>query len=399
MILQECPTCHDKGKVSRGKTQTCKKCGEDFIKAKKAEKVRYWVKFRMPGGKQVKQYVGTSVEEARDLDGKRRGQKRERRFFEMETKADKTAQELADWYLTLDDVAKLKTLKRVKVCLDNFCEVYGSRFVSSLDLEDFQKYQERRTGEGKAPATIDMEVKYVKSMLTKGFQSKWVSSDVIRFLPLVGNQLETGKNAREQTFTVEQYLIIKDKAAIHLKPIVVTALHTGMRKGEITGLEWKHIDWKAQMIRLPADRTKEKRPKRIPINRYVKEILESLPRPIHHDYVFTYKGKPISSNFRRSLARACKDAGLVLDATTPEGVRFHDFRATAKTLMANAGVDKELRDIILGHSLPGMDNVYLRFSDEDLHRAMGQYTEYLEAQFTQARESGPQNGPQEGVSA
>jgi len=172
-----------------------------------------------------------------------------------------------------------------------------------------------------------------------------------------------------------------------------------MRKGEITGLEWGDIDWKAQMIRLPAERTKEKRPKRIPINRYVKEALDLLPRPIHHDFVFTYKGKPIKSNFRRSPAKACKDAGLVLDATIPEGVRFHDFRATAKTLMASAGVDKELRDIILGHSLPGMDSVYLRLSDEDLHRGMAQYTDWLEAQFDQARESGPQNGPQVGVSA
>ena len=79
-ILAECPLCHRKQSV---KNKLCK-CGAnlDSLKRQK-EKVRYWISFRMPGGKQRREPVGYSIAEARDADGKRRVQKRENRIFDM----------------------------------------------------------------------------------------------------------------------------------------------------------------------------------------------------------------------------------------------------------------------------------------------------------------------------
>ena len=72
-ILAECPLCHRKQSV---KNKLCK-CGADLVKAKRSKKVRYWINFRMPDGKQRREAVGYSIEKARDADGKRRSQKRE----------------------------------------------------------------------------------------------------------------------------------------------------------------------------------------------------------------------------------------------------------------------------------------------------------------------------------
>lgn len=66
-----------------------------------------------------------------------------------------------------------------------------------------------------------------------------------------------------------------------------------MRTGEPRDLKWSYIDRKANMIRLPAEATKEKRPKDIPINKHVKRVLNGMPRAIKHDFVFMYRGKPI----------------------------------------------------------------------------------------------------------
>ena len=49
--------------------------------------------------------------------------------------------------------------------------------------------------------------------------------------------------------------------------------------------------------------------------------------------------------------------------------------------MVNAGVDHVHRDVILGHSLHGMDIHYMAPSEEDLHRAMARYTEWLDDQL------------------
>jgi integrase len=68
----------------------------------------------------------------------------------------------------------------------------------------------------------------------------------------------------------------------------------------------------------------------------------------------------------------------------PEGIRLHDFRTTFKTNMLRAGVDKALRDIILGHSLKGMDTFYLKPSEEDLTRAMGKYTAWVDTHLKKA---------------
>ena len=52
-------------------------------KAKRSKRVKYWIYYRLPCGKQRTEFVGISLQDARDAEGKRRGQKREGRIFEM----------------------------------------------------------------------------------------------------------------------------------------------------------------------------------------------------------------------------------------------------------------------------------------------------------------------------
>ncbi|MFX0201790.1 MAG: tyrosine-type recombinase/integrase [Candidatus Hodarchaeota archaeon] len=95
------------------------------------------------------------------------------------------------------------------------------------------------------------------------------------------------------------------------------------------------------------------------INHHVKEVLDALPRHLHYDFVFTYNDLPIIQNFRKSLRSACKDAGITFGRDESGGFVFHDIRSTVKTNMLRAGLDKAMRDVILGHSLKGMDAYYL----------------------------------------
>jgi hypothetical protein len=85
-VLAECPVCHEKQSVKR---KICK-CVENLDKAKKAQKVNYWIKFRLPDGTQRKEPVSKfddcdpySIEDARACDAKRLVQKKENRIFEV----------------------------------------------------------------------------------------------------------------------------------------------------------------------------------------------------------------------------------------------------------------------------------------------------------------------------
>ena len=167
----------------------------------------------------------------------------------------------------------------------------------------------------------------------------------------------------------------------------MVGLHTGMRLGELRKLQWSYVDRDKWVIRLPAEISKERRSKNIPINSHVKAVLESLPRALHHDFVLTYKGQPIrdKGGLKRSFGTACKNAKIPCGRKVPNGITFHDIRRTVKTNMVNAGVDRVHRDVILGHSLQGMDAHYMAPSEEDLHRAMDRYTAWLDEEIEAAR--------------
>jgi integrase len=176
-------------------------------------------------------------------------------------------------------------------------------------------------------------------------------------------------------------LKLVDVAPAHLKAFLTIAFNTGMRGGELRGLRWSYVDREKLVIRLPAECTKENRAKVIPINHRVKKVLADLPRAIHHDYVLTYRNEPFLKGIIKSLIKTCGKARIPYGQHEPNGITFHDIRRTVKTNMINAGVDQVHRDTILGHSLRGMDAHYMAPSEDDLRRAMGKYTAWLDAQM------------------
>jgi integrase len=381
-ILAECPFCHTK---QSAKNKVCK-CGADLVKAKRAKKLKYWINFRMPNGKQRRQAVGYSIQEARDADGKRRSQKREHRIFDMLPESNMTFNELTEWYLDLRTVKKLAAHDRIKFALNNFNKVFGDQIVGTIIPVNLENYQEKRLEQGMAPATVDLEISIAKTMITKAFDNDMVDGRVLRAFRSVKRKLKKGRNARKRTLTFLEYIRLHKAAAAHLKPILEVAYNTGMRLGELRELKWSYIDRKAGFIRLPAAVTKEKKSKKIPINRNVWKVLKNIPRAINHDFVFTYKGNPIrsKSGLNHSFQTACKQAGIPFGRKTQDGITFHDIRRTVKTNMLNAGVDKAHRDLILGHSLLGMDSFYLAPDEKSLKKAMEKYTKWLNEQIAQA---------------
>ena len=108
---------------------------------------------------------------------------------------------------------------------------------------------------------------------------------------------------------------------------------TGMRRGEILNLTWDRIDLKAGLIRLKADDTKTDEARCIPLPSSLTAQLKDLYklRYLHEPHVFLVKGKSISS-MKTAFNAACRRANI-------EGFRFHDFRHTGVTNMRRAGID------------------------------------------------------------
>jgi integrase len=385
-VIAGCPSCSRKQST---KNKKCK-CGENMDKLKKAKKVRYWIDYPLPNGKIRRESVGGfedlngySITDARTALAKRTVQKREKRILEMLPESTMTFQELTDWYLELKTVKKLKSLVRIKQALNKFNAVFGNMIVGDIKPVLLENYQEDREKQGMAAATIDMEIAIPKTMIIKAFDNDVVDGRVLKAFRRVKVKLAKGSNARDRILAFDEYLKLIDNAPQHLRACIIIAFNTGMRSGEIRLLQWSYIDRKNGFIRLPKEVTKENKAKNIPINHHIKAVLDSIPRNISHGYVITYKGNPIITHggLKASFKTACKNAGVPQGRKTSNGVLFHDIRRTAKTNMLNAGVDKVYRDLILGHSLKGMDVHYLKPSEETLKQAMEKYTLWIDSQI------------------
>jgi len=100
---------------------------------------------------------------------------------------------------------------------------------------------------------------------------------------------------------------------MYLKPIILIAINTAMRRGEILSLKWSDIDLKRNLINI--DNTKSGYARSIKINNDIKRILENLE--VKNDRVF-----PISVNsLRLCYQRLCNKINIK--------IRFHDFRHEA----------------------------------------------------------------------
>jgi integrase len=126
------------------------------------------------------------------------------------------------------------------------------------------------------------------------------------------------------------------------------ALFTGARSGEITAIQWDHIDWERRLVRLPD--SKNNAPRTIHLSDAALEALRTTP----HIGPFVVAGVKHGAPYR-NLSRAWsvvrKYAGL------PD-VRLHDLRHSYVSLAAGRGVSLHMIGKLLGHKDPATTQRY-----------------------------------------
>jgi len=370
-VLVECP-CHKKQSL---RNKVCS-CGLDLIKLKKSNKLRYWITYRLPGGKQRREYVGYSIEEARDAYGKRRAQKRENRIFDIKPESRMTFNELTKWYLGLEKVKNLAYYETLKIYLGKFNQVFGNVVVSQIKPVDLENLQAKRKSESKADATIDQEIVIVKGMINKAFDNDLVGGETLRVFKKVGKLLKPNANARKRILSLDEFERLMNHLAQHTKWILATGFFTGMRLGEIISLTWDKVSLDKRVIELEASDTKDKEARSIPICEELYTILKGIPKAIHCNHVFLYKGQPVR-NVRGSLKTACEKAEIPYGRFIKGGFVFHDLRHTFNTYMRKAGVAESVIMGITGHSTRAMFDRYNTIDMDDKRQAVNVFQGFL----------------------
>ncbi|MGM0578959.1 MAG: tyrosine-type recombinase/integrase [Myxococcota bacterium] len=147
----------------------------------------------------------------------------------------------------------------------------------------------------------------------------------------------------------------------HLYPVVVLALSTGMRKGEILGLRWRDVDLERGRIVLHETKNGERRV--VPLAGKPREVIRehAKVRALDTDLVFPGRhprggGPPKLATIRGPWLKA-------MEAAAVDDFRFHDLRHSAASYLAMNGATPSEIAAVLGHKTLQMVKRYAHLSD------------------------------------
>ena len=168
---------------------------------------------------------------------------------------------------------------------------------------------------------------------------------------------------------------IIDKATPSIRPVIYTALYTGMRRGNILNLKWSDINFTDNTITvLVKDKnTLGGKNLTIPIVPQMRELL--LEQPRINEYVFNRRGKPIKNlnrDWYRIFYKEDKERKLTKELKDPSlpYINFHALRHTAATWILRKTNNLRITKEILGHSNINTTMKYAHVLDSEKRSAL-----------------------------
>ena len=150
----------------------------------------------------------------------------------------------------------------------------------------------------------------------------------------------------------------------HLKPLVLLALDTGLRRGELFNLKWTHINFPGRILTVVGATAKSRKTRHVPMTDEAFDILTRWSEsPKNSDYVFPSTNGGVMDNIKTSWTRLMKDAEI-------KKFRFHDCRHTFASRLVMRGVDLNTVRELLGHANIEMTLRYAHLSPAKLATAI-----------------------------
>ncbi len=274
----------------------------------------------------------------------------EGRWFEKQKAKSILFAELVEKYLVRH--CKSRDEHTVKKLLP----VFGHLTLAEITTDLVADYREERL-KSVQPATVYQELSLMRRMFNVARREwKWLKENPVADLSFsIGN-----RNARERWLSVEEEKLLLESASNPkwLRSLLIVALHTGMRRGEILNLTWKDIDFVSRAIRVLKSKNGEKRT--IPMSQTVLMTLKSYGRVVDiSGTVFPVAVRSLREAYRKTLEKA----GI-------EDFRFHDLRHTFATRLVQNGVDLYKVKELLGHKTIVMTMRYAHHYPESLRSSV-----------------------------
>jgi integrase len=332
------------------------------------KKGRTWYIDYYVEGKRRREGVGNNLKVAQQVLAKRHVQVAEHRFLDVVKSPKISFEELSKIYMEYAEANKV-SWSRDRQSIDRLMTTYGGKCISQITSLSLENYKSKRL-KSVAPATVNRELACLKHMFTKAIQ--W---QMATFNPVKQVRMLKEHNQRLRYLTNDEVQRLLAQLSPHIKPVVICALHTGMRRGEILNLKWDDVDLKQRLLFIRDSKNGEKR--EIPLCDALAGVIRDLPRG--SDYVFCLGDGRRMLRAREGFETAVKRAGIL-------NFTFHDLRHTFASHLAMSGVDLLTLKELLGHKSINMTLRYAHLNPDHKRKAV-ELLKYIDGHYLDTRES------------
>jgi integrase len=312
----------------------------------------YWISWLFNGRRYRKRIGSSSKKTAEAVLAKIKTEIAEGKFLDRKKERKIKFRDLADTYMEKHAKPNKRSWKSTDQGLvNNLVAFFGDRHIHEIDVllvEDFKAERRKHV----SSATVNRSLSCLRCMFNRAID--W---DILTSNPMRKVKRLPEKNKRLRFLERHEIVRLLNCCRPLLRAVITVAIHTGMRKAEITNLKWRDVDFKRDLITLL--KTKNGKARYILLNKPAKDALVGVLKNSESEFIFCKKDGS-RFNVRKSFETACKKAKI-------QDFRFHDLRHTFASHLAMSGVDLITIKELLGHETLEMTQRYAHLTRD--HKA------------------------------
>jgi integrase len=292
----------------------------------------YWSYIWVDGVRHAKSTGTANRRTAERIDQRFKDELNLARLGMVEPKPEMTFSELAARFLA-DGSPRPYHVDRLKLLLP----YWGKTEIGRITKAGAREYRAYRHGAKKnlSDTTVNRDLEALRHMLF------WaVDEGMLLVNPLSRVLMVRERRKPRLMLTVMEEDQLLATAAPHLRSIIIAALDSGMRRGELLTERWEHVDFTRRILYVTHSKTAGGEAREIPLTERLFADLDA--RRKSEGFVFTFDKQPIS-RIKTAWKGALRRAKL-------RSIRFHDLRHAFNTRLLEAGVQQEIRKALMGHS-------------------------------------------------
>lgn len=257
-----------------------------------------------------------------------------------------------------------RSFETVEGCFKHLKDGFPFHRVVDITAGKIEEYQLKRLKDGAARASVNREMAYLRL----GFRLM-IKAGELSTMPVITLMQED--NTRQGFIRVADFLgLLGNIPDPDVRDMVEFLYNSGWRSGEPKAMQWSWLDLDTWTVRLPAEYSKNKKPRILPLEDTLREVIERRieRRDLTCPYVFHRKGRPIKS-FRKAFRAAAKAIGQ-------PGLIPHDMRRSAVRNFRKAGLSESDGMALSGHRTRAVYDRYDIRDEEDSRQALKQAQAY-----------------------